>query len=282
MSKKKYISIVIVLIIIGYIILSAIPNIFIQKIKELEKIKTMQIIAHRGGAGIGIENTLLCINKGIALGANMIEIDVHLSKDGHLIVCHDQTVDRTTNGKGKIRELTLQEIRKLKIVDYNGNITDENLPLLYEVIELVNGRVPLLVEIKQPRKIYKGIEQKLLEEIEKYNATSWIIVQSFNDSVLENIHKINPEIRLEKLLFCKFFGLPLIFDGTISKFNFKKYTHVSSFNISFRAAAPHLIKKIHQQGKEVKIWTLSEPEKLPNVTIEGVITDRPDLWTKLK
>ena len=282
MTRKKWIIIGSTLAIMGYIILSMIPNVFARKMIDPEKVKNMQIIAHRGGAGIGMENTLSCIEKGIVSGADMIEIDIHLTKDGHLLVCHDQTVDRTTNGKGKIREMTLDEIRKFRIVDADGNLTEEYLPTLYEVIELINGRAKLLIEIKQPRKKYQGIEQKLMDEIEKYQASSWVVVQSFNDSVLENIHAINPELRLEKLLFCKFVGIPIIYDGTLTRFTFKKYSYVSSFNIFYQAALPSFIKKIHQKGKEVKIWTLNEPEKTPDLPVDGVITDRPDLWTALK
>jgi glycerophosphoryl diester phosphodiesterase len=275
---KKWIIAGSALLILGYIVLALIPNIFVRKMIDPEKLKNMQIVAHRGGAGIGLENTLSCIEKGIASGANMIEIDIHLTKDGHLLVCHDQTVDRTTNGKGKIREMTLDEIRKLNVVDAEGNLTDEHLPTLAEVLELINARAVLLIEIKRTKKIYQGIEQKMVDEIEKFQAASWVVVQSFNDSVLENINAINPELRLEKLLFCKFFGIPVIYDGTLSGFTFTKYSYVSSFNIFYQAASPSFIKTIHRQGKEVKIWTLNEPEKAPDLPVDGIITDRPDLW----
>jgi len=281
-NKKWVIGVSTLAVVVGYFIISVVPNMFVKKGIEPEKVRNMKIIAHRGGAGLGIENTLSCIEKGIACGADMIEIDVHLTKDGHLLVCHDQTVDRTTNGKGKISEMTLEEIRKLSVVDASGLPTEEHLPTLTEVLEMIDGRVTLLIEIKRTKKIYQGIEEKVVNEIEKFQASSWVIIQSFNDSVLENIHAINPQQRLEKLIICKFWGLPFIFDGTITKFNFKKYNYVSSFNIFFKSASPRFIKNIHKQGKEVKIWTLDEPEKTPNLPVQGVITDRPDLWNKFK
>ena len=276
--NKKWITAIVILIIAGYATLTVIPNMFVKKGISSEKAEKMQIVAHRGGAGIGLENTLSCIEKGIAAGADMIEVDIHLTKDGHLLVCHDQTVDRTTNGEGKIREMTLDQLRSLHIVDENGNITEEHLPTLGEVFRLVNGRVKLLVEIKRTKDIYQGIEQKLMDEIEEYQAASWVVVQSFNDSVLENIHAINPQQRLEKLIVCKFPGLPLIFDGTFVKFSFEKYHYISSFNIYHGAASTAFIRDIHKQGKEVKIWTLDAPEDTPDLPVEGIITDRPDLW----
>lgn len=281
-NKKWVIGVSTLAVVTGYTILTIVPNMFIKKGIEIEKVKNMQIIAHRGGAGLGLENTLSCIENGIACGADIIEIDVHLTKDGHLLVCHDQTVDRTTNGKGKIREMTLDEIRKLQVVDANGNLTEEHLPTLTEVLELIDGQVTLLIEIKRTKKIYQGIEEKVVNEIEKFQASSWVIIQSFNDSVLEKIYAVNSQQRLEKLIICKFWGLPFIFDGTFTRFSLKKYNYISSFNIFYKSASLGFIKDIHKQGKEVKIWTLNEPEKTPDLPVQGVITDRPDLWNKLK
>jgi glycerophosphoryl diester phosphodiesterase len=175
--------------------------------------------------------------------------------------------------------MTLAEIRKLNIIDSEGNITSEKMPTLDEILTLVNGRTKLLIEIKRTRKIYFGIEQKLIDKITEHQAAEWVIIQSFNDSVLENIHAINPKIRLEKLIICKFPALPLIFDGSFTHFNFQKYNYISSFNIFYKAASRRLINRIHQKGYEVKIWTLNNPAKMPDIPVEGIITDRPDLWT---
>ena len=275
---RKLVFIGCLLIITGYISVSIVPNVFAPKISDTERVKNMQIIAHRGGSGLGPENSLSCIEKGITSGADTIEIDVHMTKDGYLLVCHDQTVNRTTNGRGEIRAMRLSEIRELRLLDADGNITDEYMPTLGEVLELVNGRAGLLIEIKQPRRKYPDIEQKLMDEIEKYQAFSWVTVQSFDDSILENIHAIDPQQRLEKLLFCKLPGLPLIFDECFSIFNYSKYSYISSFNIYYKAATPGFINDIHDHGKEVKIWTLTSPQKTPDLPVDGVITNRPDLW----
>jgi Glycerophosphoryl diester phosphodiesterase len=275
---KKWILATTILLLIGYLFLAVTPNLFVKKSVDMKENRKMQIIAHRGGAGIGMENTLSCIEKGITFGADMIEIDIHLTKDGYLVVFHDETVDRTTNGKGKIREMTLAEIRQLRMIDKNNEVTNEYPPTLEEVLSLVDGRTKLLIEVKQPRKPYQGIEQKLVEEIMKYQAVSWVAVQSFDDSVLATVHAIAPNIRLEKLFIFKLPGLPILFDGSFSKFSYKKYNYVSSFNIFHQSASARLIREIHKQGKEVKIWTIDGPEGMPNLPANGVITDRPDLW----
>ena len=94
----------------------------------MEQNNRVIVVAHRGGANLGPENTLECISKGISAGADWIEIDVHLSADGKLVVCHDASVDRTTNGKGWISQMSYEEIRKLKVKDNNGDLCEGHIP----------------------------------------------------------------------------------------------------------------------------------------------------------
>ena len=91
---------------------------------------SMTVTAHRGGAFLGCENTVSCIMKGIATGVDAVEIDVHQSADGALIVCHDPTLDRTTATRGKIEAMTLAEIKAARIVDAEGQPTEETVPTL--------------------------------------------------------------------------------------------------------------------------------------------------------
>lgn len=261
----------------GYSIWAFTPSLLSQK----GSIESEQIIvvAHRGGAGLGLENTLSCIEEGIKAGADVIEIDIHQTIDGHLVVCHDITVDRTTDGTGRIEDMTLAELQKLHITDKNGNSTEEHLPELNEVLSLLNGRgVGLLVEVKREKGMYAGIEQKLVDEIKQYSAETWVTVQSFNDSVLENMHRISPSIRLEKLMFAKLPGLPIIFDGTFTRFSWSRYCYISSFNMFHRSARATFIENCRKRGFEVKLWTVDDPNNLPDTTIDGIITDYPNLW----
>lgn len=280
---KRYLSFIsiIVLLLIIYITMPYITNFFTVKQEHLEVGKKTLIIGHRGGAGMAPENSLKCIEKGIQVGADIIEIDIHLTKDGKLVVCHDKTIDRTTNGTGKISEMTLDEIRKFHIVDRNGDKTEEQIPTLDEVLQLVDGRCTLLIEIKKTKKLYQGIEKKLLETIKTYRASKWIVVQSFNDSVLEVLYKLDHTIRLEKLIVFKLQWIPVIFDGSFTFFSFKKYDYISSFNFHYRAVTPMLLKKIHAQGKEVKVWTLEKPDNWKGFPVDGIITDYPDLWINM-
>lgn len=266
------------LAIVGYAGVSFLPGLIYKKGYTAQEIKRLIVVGHRGGAGLGPENTLLAIERGIQAGADMIEIDIHQTKDGKVVVCHDQSIDRTTTGTGLIRDLTLKEIRATRIVDENGNVTNQTIPTLDEVLDLINGRVKLLVEIKRTQDIYQGIEQQLVDAINAHNAGSWVVAQSFNDSVLENLHAISPDLRLEKLWVGKFAGLGTGFDINFSKYDLEKYSYVSSFNFFYLAVTRSMIDQLHQHGIQVKIWTVKGPEDTPHLPVDGIITNYPDLW----
>ncbi|MDE6379303.1 MAG: hypothetical protein K2L11_02425 [Muribaculaceae bacterium] len=266
------------LAIAGYAAFSVIPNIFYKKNYSPSEIRNLIVVAHRGGAALGPENSLYTIEKGMAAGADMIEIDIHQTLDGQLVVCHDQSLDRTTNGKGLIRDLTLEQIRKYRLLDSNGQITDQKIPTFEEVLDLIDGKVKLLVEIKRTGNIYQGIEDRMVAAIKSHNAESWTVAQSFDDSVLENLHAIDSSLRLEKLWVCKMAGLPLGVGGTLSEYSYEKYDYVSSFNFFYHSVTKSMVDDIHRHGKEVKIWTVGSPEETPHLPVDGIITNYPHLW----
>lgn len=244
-----------------------------------EDIEKVTVVAHRGGASLGPENTLATIGRGIAAGAEMVEIDIHQTQDGELVVCHDESVDRTTNGKGLIRDMKIDEIRAVNIIDNDGNVTGERIPTLDEVLAYIDGRARLLIEIKRGDKdIYQGIEQRMVDAIDKCNARNWTVAQSFDDSVLETLHDICPALRLEKLCGSDFKGLERTDDGILSEKDYEKYTYVESFNIYYGAVTDRLIKDLHDHGREIKIWTVGAPAETPYMNVDGIITDYPQKW----
>lgn len=286
MKRKKWLLAAIPLLLIVYLGFPVLLHVFNEWGYNKNELKDMEIIGHRGGASIGPENTLACYKKGIEAGADMIEIDIHLTKDNRIVVCHDQSINRTTNGKGLIREMTLNEIRQYRCLDADGNVTDQQVPTLDEVFDLMlqtraaGNPCKLLIEIKRTRNIYQGIEELLLEKINSCNAKDWIIVQSFNDFALERIHQLDPSVRLEKLFFFKLPGLPVIMDWFhFTTFSYEKYHYISSFNMNYLWLTRSFLRDIHSHGKEVKVWTL-EGTDAPHLDVDGIITNRPDLWCK--
>lgn len=233
------------------------------------------IVAHRGGADLGMENSLSCIEKGIAAGADMIEIDLHLTADRHVVVCHDRSIDRTTNGRGKIKNMTLAEIQQYRLLDQNGNPSDETIPTLEQVLELCKGRCGMLIEIKKKKDLYVGIEALSDSLVKQYGMQDQVVFQSFNDDVLFKLHEIDATLRLEKLLFYRTGGI--LFDGTFTKYSAEKYDFVASFNICKTFVTQRFIRRMHEAGKEVKVWTVNKPKKVP-AGADGIITNRPDLF----
>ena len=232
---------------------------------------TMKVIAHRGGASLGAENTLGCIRKGILTGADAIEVDVHLSADGELVVCHDETLDRTTDGQGRIEELTFDQIRSVSI---KGGEPGEKVPTLEEVVREVKDKCILLLEVKKSREgQYPGIEDKIVDLLVREGMMGQVVLQSFNDGVLERFHALAPELPLEKLLVCRLpFGLA--FDIRLHRFSFDDYPHVRSFNSHYALTSRRFIRDVHAQGKTVRVWTVKKPTQVRK-GVDAVITNYP-------
>ena len=228
--------------------------------------KELVVVAHRGGAALGPENSLGCIEKGIEAGAKWIEIDVHLSADRQIVVCHDPTVDRTTDGSGVISEMNYDELRRLRLLDAEGNPTGEHLPTLAEVIELIRGRASLLLEIKYSESTLPGIEQACVDCIRELDAEDFVVIQSFDDEVLFKTHEIAPEMRVEKLL------------SSAEGADLDKYDFAASLNIYYGAADKEFIDEVHARGQEVKVWTLDEYDAELVKMVDGVITDDPRIF----
>ena len=241
-------------------------------------LQAQTITAHRGGAFLGNENTLSCIEKGIASGADLVEIDVHKTRDGAVVVCHDETLDRTTDTKGRIEEMTLEEVRRARIVDRDGNPTDETVPTLGEVLQLIGGRCGLLLEIKLKRDDqYPGIVPDVLALVREGGMHDRTVIQSFNDAVIEEAHRLDPTIRVEKLLVCRLpFGL--CYDVRLHRFSFDRYGYAAAVNPCYRLTSRGFIRQAHKAGKEVRLWTVNKPLRRRLREADGIITNDPTIW----
>jgi len=245
--------------------------------------KEIQILAHRGASGIAPENTMPAFEKAIAAQTDYIELDVHLSKDSVVVVMHDFSVDRTTNGTGLIADLNSDDIGTLDAGEkFDTKYTGTKVPLLEEVIKKVNGRAKLLIEIKEKIGANTGVEKGVVELIEKYHAKEWCVVQSFNDESLLRVHQLDPTIELHKLIVFKMRFLPYVFDGKIRYFNFDNYKHVSALNMHQLFVEDCFVDKTHQKGKKVFVWGCTNEDscKLEDMTlIDGIITNYPEAYS---
>ncbi len=235
------------------------------------------IIAHRGASEYAPENTLSSFEKAIEMGAQIIETDVHQTKDSVLVLMHDLSVDRTTNAKGLIKDKNITEFKEASII-FNKTTLTEHAPTLEEAIVLINGRCKLLIEIKKGNDYYPNIERHIVALIKKYNAQSWIsTIHSFDKKTLLNIAKVDSNINLQKLIV---FKLPLVsfnFDKHFNKDDFKNWEGV---NVYYKFCSKRLIKKIHKLGKTVYVWTVNNPKKARKLAkrgVDGIITNKPDI-----
>lgn len=153
-------------------------------------------IAHRGYSEIFPENTIPAFLKAVEFGADMIEFDVHLTKDSYVVVIHDNDVDRTSNGSGAVKDFTLKELKKL---NFNFlKITELGIieiPTLEEVIETIPSHVMLNIEIKNLPHQYEGIEKIIVDILEKKDCLDRVLISSFDHYALVRIKKINSKIK---------------------------------------------------------------------------------------
>src|SRR5690554_851116 len=148
------------------------------------------IIAHRGASGIAPENTLTAFQKAIEIGVDRIEMDLRQTIDGEVVVIHDKTIVRTTNGWGSVRKMSLKKLKSYSAGSwFNPDFIDEKVPTFREVLELVQGKTQLLLEVKDGSPYHQGIEKNIIELVNEYKANEWCIVQSFNDRILSNFRK---------------------------------------------------------------------------------------------
>jgi glycerophosphoryl diester phosphodiesterase len=279
-ANSDYRRALIIIILFGVLQFS-INEVMAQQINNRNPI----VVAHRGASGYAPENTMAAIKKAITMGVDMIEIDVQLSKDNEVVLMHDLTVDRTTNGKGKVRDLYLEEIKKLDAGKwFSSEFSGEKVPTLEEVIQAINGQCKLLIEVKRVKSKKLEIENKIVQLINKYNAYNWCIVQSFETQVIKNIQALDKSIECHKLVTMNISVLPLHIDSRIKTGTIYKYKNVQSINPYFKMLNKRKVKKIHSYGQKVITWTVNEPEDMKRMIemgVDGIITNYPDRLIQL-
>ena len=233
--------------------------------------KKVQVIAHRGAAAVRPENTMIAFKKAMELGADAIETDVQLTKDGHLVLIHDESLDRTTNGKGWVKEYTLQELKKLDAGSwFSSRYSTEKIPTVDELFTLIHSS-PMWVniEIKDGFFLYPGIEERLIQKIKEYQMMTRVIVSSFNHFSLMKFHTLAPEIKTAILYM----------GGIKEPWNYAKKIGAKGLHPYYPILNKEAIRHAHQEGFTVYPFTvdrLEEMERLIELGVDGMITNVPD------
>ncbi|MBA9077558.1 glycerophosphodiester phosphodiesterase [Rufibacter quisquiliarum] len=244
--------------------------------------RKVAVIAHRGASGLAPENTLAAIRKALDTEADFIEVDVHQSKDGQVVVIHDATVDRTTNGTGAVANLTLAQLKELDAGSkHDSSFTGERIPTLAQVLKLVKGKKKLLIELKKGEDdYYQGLEDNTLRLIREHRADDWTVLQSFHDPILERIWAADFVIPTHKLIVGKIPFLPVYIDHELKFGGFDRYSKAASINVHRYFASKSFIRSLHNQGFKTFIWTEDKPQnirELYDMGADGVMTNHPEL-----
>ncbi|HSO27304.1 MAG TPA: glycerophosphodiester phosphodiesterase [Anaerolineales bacterium] len=248
------------------------------------------VVAHRGGAGLWPPNTLYAFERAVAMGVDMLEMDVHPTADGVLVVRHNDTVDETTNGSGAIRDLTLAQIKELDAGytwsadnglthPYRGQgIT---IPSFDEVLSAFPG-VPMTVDIKSDN---PEVVRPFGELLRKHNKLGEVFVGSFHDSQLSRYRKLCPESgtvagERETLLFLLLqqFDMSAVFQARAETFQLPEKEK------GVRIITPDFIRRAHEHNIKVLIWTVNlqgDMQRLLDWGVDGIITDYPDRLMEL-
>jgi glycerophosphoryl diester phosphodiesterase len=222
------------------------------------------VFAHRGGSGIGPENTIAAFDRGLTSGADGIELDVHLSRDGVVVVHHDAMLDRTTRATGPLRDRTAAELAALDV------------PRLRDVLE----RYPatgVIVELKEPG---PELARAVVDEVRRARAAERVCLGSFSLTALRAARALAPEVATSGARFEVRMAL------------YRSWFHLSPGRVAYRAfqvpetsgstrvVSPRFVRLAHQAGIAVQVWTVDEPEDIRRLLswgVDGIISDRPDV-----
>jgi glycerophosphoryl diester phosphodiesterase len=239
------------------------------------------IVAHRGGARLWPENSLTAFRGAIGLGVDLVELDVHQTRDGEVVVVHDPTLERTTTGRGAVRDLSWAELATVAV----RGTSDERVPRLAEVLALLQpSPVGLLLEIKTGPggARYPSIEERVLDLLRAAGLTDRTTVMAFDWTILERLRALSPSIRLTGLLSQRGVSQAAGAEAVVPRL---RALGANDLGIERTLLTPGVVRAAHGAGLSIGVWTVNEPEELRRVLAAGVdyvTTDRPDLALRLR
>jgi glycerophosphoryl diester phosphodiesterase len=232
-------------------------------------------VAHRGASAYAPENTIAAFDKAVEMKADYIEIDIQRSKDGKLVLIHDTTVDRTTDGSGKVGNLTFKELRNLDAGSWKGEqFAGAQIPTFDEILDRYHGKIGILIELKAPE-LYPGIEENVAKELKERNLdkpqNEKIIVQSFNHKSMKKMNELLPKVPIGVLTSSSADTT----EQALQEFS----TYADYFNPSYGIVTEDLVNQVHSLGMKIGSWTVRSQEAadfLLDVGVDAIITDYPD------
>lgn len=229
------------------------------------------VIAHRGASAYAPENTLIAIKKAVNMGADGIEIDVQLLKDGHVVVIHDTRVNRTSNGNGRVRSLTLSQLKSLDFGSwFSKEFKNEPICTLEEVFDYLKGWKGLInIEIKRDWLEFSSIEKKVAELIAKFDMRENAIISSFNTYCTLKLKLIDKDINTGILYPA----------SSRNSTTYARFIKVNAIHPWFENVTETMVRSAHKYNLKINAYTLDNPHLIKNLAImgvDGIITNVPD------
>jgi glycerophosphoryl diester phosphodiesterase len=234
-------------------------------------------IAHRGASGSYPENTRLAFAKAIEAGADMIELDCQLSRDGHVVVFHDERLNRVGRSRGTVRSKTLEQLKRLDIGAWRGrNFAGERILTLEEALESIAGNADLCVEIKSYQDSALGIELKVLFIVSHYDYFERTTFSSFDYGVLARLRQLAPDANIGVIV-----GSPLQRNWLEAALG----VSARSVHVQKDLATREVMAQAWEEGLDVYVWTVNdfhEMQALDGMGVQGLISDFPESFSKLR
>lgn len=248
-------------------------------------------VAHRGGAHLAPENTFAAFVNALSLPVDAIELDVHLSRDGHVVVFHDNHVHKRTNGSGNLLDLDMSYLRRLDAAARHpgGWPEPQQIPTLSEVLDLAKGRAQVYIEIKTSRRgrtyqSYPSIAEKVIELVKQAGMMNNVLVISFDWPILPVIKSLEPTIETGMLVSKKVWN-PRATDGLQLLFEKAEEYQCEWINMDYKLFTTEMPHAVHNNGLKLGLWTVNVEEDMLRFAAAGVdslTSDRPDLFSVLK
>lgn len=228
--------------------------------------------AHRGASGYAPENTLAAFQKAVDLGADGVELDIQLTKDDQIVVIHDETIDRTSDGKGWVKDYTLEELRAFNYNRTKPEYKHADIPTMREVFELLKPTGLFInIEIKTGVVFYEKIEEKILALTKEMGMEDRVCYSSFNHYTMTRIHELKPDAEVGFLYA----------DGPIDMPSYGvkhgvNALHPALYNLQYDG----FVKECKEKGLKLNVWTVNERpymEMCCQYGVDAIITNYPDI-----
>lgn len=230
----------------------------------------MKVYAHRGCSGTYPENTLVAFKTAAQLPIHGVEFDVHMSKDGELVVIHDESIDRTSNGQGFVKDLTLAELKQYDFGNwFSSAFKGEKIPTLREVLYVFKDtHHHINIELKSDVFPYEGMEQKVLQMLAEYRLEGRVVISSFNHEMIQHVKELAPHIETA-ILFMEVLVAPSAYVNLVG---------ADALHAFFPTALRKMGKEVIESGRQLRVFTVNEElyaDMLLSVGVHAIFTDYP-------